>query len=120
MNLNPPHALLPFPSNLLSSASSVPPKSGVRGTPEERVESLPPPPVCARHVLLIEDEGPTRDARVEGLRADGYVVCARTVSDHLLDFIQRARPDLCSLRPTAKASSGSSSAASSAASIPAI
>ena len=94
MNLNSPRALLPSSHGLLVGASSVPPRSGVRGTPEERAESLPPPPVCARRVLLIEDEGPSRDDLVEILRAEGYAVCALAVHDPVLEFIHRASPDL--------------------------
>lgn len=102
MNLNPSHALLPSPLGLASSISSVPPRSGVRGTPEERAESLPPPPVCARRVLLIDDEGPSRDDLVEVLRVEGYAVCALTVNDPVLEFIRRASPDLVLLSADGK------------------
>jgi two-component system cell cycle response regulator len=44
--------------------------------------------------MLIDDEGPARDALVEVLRLEGYAVCAMTLTDAAFDVIHRAGPDL--------------------------
>jgi diguanylate cyclase (GGDEF)-like protein len=101
MNLYTSRVRLPSPVGALATTSSV-----GRGTPEERAESLPPPPVCARRVLLIEDERPSRDDLVEVLRDDGYAVCALTAHDPVLDFITRASPDIVLLATSRRRGAG--------------
>lgn len=93
MNPNALRRPLSSPLCLVSNESSVPPRSGIRGN-EAGTESLPPPPVCARRVLVIDEDGPDRDTLVDLLRAEAYAVCAMSVLDPVLDFVRRASPDL--------------------------